>query len=54
MYWQGGPLPTPQVAAHFSKFRQFVDRFRQFSVEIRRKIGKEQSDEFRRLTGEGG
>jgi hypothetical protein len=33
-------LPTPPVATRFSRFRQFVERFRQNPVKIHEKIGK--------------
>jgi hypothetical protein len=33
-------LPTPPVATRFSRFRQFVDRFRRKPVKIQQKIGK--------------
>jgi hypothetical protein len=44
--------PTPPVATRFSRFRQFVDRFRQNPIKIHRKIGN--FAEKNKVTNSGG
>jgi hypothetical protein len=49
----GGLVTHPPVATRFSRFRQFVDRFRRNPVKIHRKIGKN-FPEKNKVTNSGG